>query len=161
MFETRKSTKSFLEFGKDATYSFLETGDIYEFKKSHYMINQLQTGLTEEAIQNIYLRIHDPGEPIRIYPLTGSASHSSISYGKGVLRFQVCVENIFCQVDFLPVDSDSTVEDESIWFWKVTLTGQDKVCDLVYIQDVGVADVGALRSNILYQSQYLGHHLTE
>lgn len=162
MFQTRKSRIPLLKFGREATYSFLETGDIYEWKRSHFLINQMQTGLAEEGIQNIYVRIHNPGEPIRIYPLTGSASGSRISYNEDCLRFETQAEGIHCRVDFLPQDVSMESEDrENLWFWRVTLQGEGQDCDLVSLQDIGVADIGALRANILYQSQYLGHHVRE
>ncbi len=169
MFETRQSSIPLLHFGEEASYSFLETGDIYEFRRTHFLINQLQTGLTEESVQNIYLRIYEEGNPIRLYPLTGSAAFAAPEVRKGklycgdhLLRFETEAEGIRCRVDFLPGEVNRQSGDrENIWFWQVSLEGKGKLCDLVYLQDLGVADEGALRSNILYQSQYLGHHIQE
>ncbi len=162
MFQTKRSNIPLIKFGEEATYTFLETGDIYEFKRSHFLMNQLSTGLIEEAIHNIYLRVHAPGEPIRIYPLIGQASKSRLSCGKDMLRFESEAEGVSCQVDFLPMDVAADDPDvENVWFWRVVLEGEGQDCDLVSLQDIGVADIGALRSNILYQSQYLGHHVYE
>ena len=62
----------------DARYSFLETGDIYEFQKGYMMINQFMGNMTDGAISNIYLRIHKENGEIGVYPLRGKASTAVI-----------------------------------------------------------------------------------
>lgn len=143
-----------------AEYSFLPGGGVYEFSKSHFVITQIPAGVTEEVVGNIYLRVWQEDGTRTIYPLCGVETHMTV-WQSGI-QYEREAEGITCRVTFCPVSAGSLEgEDASVWIWKVTLAGSGKKCDLVYVQDIGVADRGALQANVLYQSQYLGHHVTQ
>ena len=142
-----------------AEYSFLENGNPHEFSREAFVITQIPTGLTEEPVGGIFLRIFRGESVEKIYRLNGAGTRMKVS--ESSLEFEREAEGISCRVTFRPAGIPDGGEDASAWIWNVSLTGSGEKCDLVYVQDIGVADRGALRANVLYQSQYLGHHVAE
>ena len=132
-------------------FSFLPTGDIYEFTYDDFMINAYQGNCMDGSANNIYLRIYD-GETISFYPLLGMNSKSTVSVGANSLVYVGEIDGIYYTVTFRP-------SEDGIWFWKVDLNGCDKVVDLVYGQDLGMAFKGGVLTNELYMSQYLDHKI--
>lgn len=63
-------------------------------------------------------------------------------------------EGVGYQVIFAPTA-------QGVWFWDVTVNGNGEEIDVVYGQDVGNADPGAVRSNEAYLSQYIDHAVFE
>ncbi len=161
MVEIYKSEDSLIRICKEgADYSFLPGGGIHEFSKSHFVITQIPAGVTEEPVGNIYLRIWQEDGTRTVYPLCGAGRRMKV--WESGLSYESEAEGIHCRVTFCPADTDFLEgENASVWIWRVSLTGSGKKCDLVYVQDIGVADRGALQANVLYQSQYLGHHVAE
>lgn len=158
--EICKSDNTLIQMRQGKTeYSFLPNGSIFEFSRESFVITQIPAGLTEEAVGNIWLRIYREDGTKELYPLWGGDGSLKVS-GTG-LCFERTVEGIASCVTFCPAADGTGGEDASVWFWNVSLTGDGEKCDLVYIQDIGVADRGALQANVLYQSQYLGHHVGE
>ena len=158
--EICKSDNTLIQMRQGKTeYSFLTNGSIFEFSRESFVITQIPAGLTEEAVGNIWLRIYREDGTKELYPLWGGDGVMKVS-GTG-LCFERTVEGIASCVTFCPAADGTDGEDASVWFWNVSLTGNGEKCDLVYIQDIGVADRGALQANVLYQSQYLGHHVGE
>ena len=50
------------------------------------------------------------------------------------------------------------------WFWRVEVVNNreaDVSCDAVFIQDLGLGDLGFLMNNEAYASQYLDHHIAQ
>lgn len=158
--EICKSDNSLIRMRQGKTeYSFLPNGSIHEFARENFVITQIPAGLTEEAVGNIWLRVYREDGTKKLYPLWGGDGVMKVS--ESALCFERTVEGIACRVTFCPVSDTPDGEDASVWIWNVSLTGSGENCDLVYIQDIGVADRGALQANVLYQSQYLGHHVGE
>lgn len=133
----------------ESTFSFLPTGDIFEFTCEHFMINQFQGSAKEGSSNNIWLRIYKEGTP-EVYPLLGINSGSKISKGENTILFSGKAANISYEVTFYAAD-------DGIWFWKVELEGKVETVDLIYGQDIGVAHKGGVLTNELYMAQYLGH----
>jgi 1,2-beta-oligoglucan phosphorylase len=53
---------------------------------------------------------------------------------------------------------------EAIWFWQVSLAGQNAEtipADLILVQDVGLGDQGFLMGSEAYASQYIDHHIAD
>jgi len=134
-------------------YSFLPTGDIFEFTNGPFLINQFQGNPLEGSANNIYLRVHT-AQGIESYPLLGIRSRSKLSYNNEKLIFQGRVQAIDYRVTFSPAD-------QGIWFWHVQLSGSGQTVDVIYGQDIGVAEKGGVLSNELYMSQYLDHSIWE
>lgn len=135
------------------TFSFLPSGDIFEFTYEHFLVNQFQGSAKEGSANNIWLRIYKENT-LEVYPLLGILSASKIFKGKNVLVYSGKVENIFYTVTFYAAA-------QGIWFWNVELVGNGETVDLVYGQDIGVAHKGGVLTNELYMAQYLGHTIFE
>src|SRR5690606_22586502 len=101
----------------------------------------------------LYLRLHQPSG-IKVEPLLGVHSTSTIKKTNSQVTWTGAVENVQYQVTF-------TLTKENIWFWDITLEGNDVEIDLVYGQDIGLADKGAVRTNEAYMSQYIDHTVFE
>lgn len=133
-------------------YNFLFTGDIYQFQSKKTVLNCFTGNSKEGSVNNIWLRIHKE-EGISYYPLLGVASDSHLHQSGQSLKYTGSVEGIGYEVVFWPCDC--------LWFWDVHLSGTDRTVDLIYGQDIGVADKNALLENELYAAQYLGHTILE
>jgi cellobiose phosphorylase len=149
-----KQQTSMITFTRDKfSYSFLPTGDVFEFTNEQFLINQFQGNPMDGSANNIYLRVHtDQG--IESYPLLGIRSSSKLSYNNERLIFQGSVQDIDYRITFSPASG-------GIWFWHVQLTGDGQTVDVIYGQDIGVAEKGGVLSNELYMSQYLDHSIWE
>lgn len=136
---------------KKSTFSFLPTGDIFEFNQDGVLINGYQGTMNDGSINNIWLRVYND-DGVHSYPLIGIRSKSKISKGQNSLTYSGTVENVRYEVTFYAAG-------EGLWFWNVELTGENKLVDVVYGQDIGVAQKGSVLSNELYTAQYLGHSI--
>lgn len=137
----------------DLCFTFWESGDLFQAVSGRTMINQLMTNPVDGALNNLYLRIH--GEPgIKFYPMLGIHSGSTVSVGEGRMVWNGAAEGIEYSVTF-------ALSDQGIWFWDVNVSGNDVTIDVVYGQDIGDADIGAVRSNEAYLSQYIDHSVFE
>lgn len=54
-----------------------------------------------------------------------------------------------------------SLTDKGIWFWEVEAEGEAAEIDVIYAQDIGLADKGAVRTNEAYVSQYVDHSVYE
>jgi len=140
---------SFIDIKQDKMlYRFLPSGDIFTFTYDKFLINQLRGNVKDGSANNIYLRIYDE-DTIKVYPLLGIKSKSLISAGPNSLIYEGTIEEINYKITFRPVNH--------IWFWNVTLKGSNKNVDLIYGQDIGIAEENSVYTNELYISEYLGH----
>lgn len=147
-----KQNTDYIEFIEgDSRFSFLPSGDIFEFTYGNFLINQFQGSAKEGSANNIWLRIYRDGRP-KAYPLLGIASGSQVSRGKRTLVYRGGVENIPYVVTFY-------MAGEGLWLWNVELSGNGETIDLVYGQDIGIADKDGVLTNELYMAQYLGHRV--
>ncbi|KIL52915.1 GH36-type glycosyl hydrolase domain-containing protein [Jeotgalibacillus campisalis] len=132
---------------------YLSTGDVYNFSFKHLMINQLTGNSIDGSLNNIYLRVYDGGS-IQYYPLLGKGSQSSFSSSESKLKWTGDVHGIQYEVTF-------HLASEQMWFWEVNVEAEQVEIDLIYGQDVGLADKNALRSNEAYVAQYVDHAVFE
>ncbi|MBO1003988.1 GH36-type glycosyl hydrolase domain-containing protein [Pseudogracilibacillus auburnensis] len=130
-------------------FSFLHSGDLHLAKNNHVMINQWIANPLDGSINNIYLRFHENTQ-IKAIPLLGVQSTSLFSYSDT----QVCWKGSYQQVNYVVT---FTLTDKGVWFWDVKVDGSDVEIDVIYAQDIGLADQGAIRSNEKYLSQYVDH----
>ncbi|WP_235001642.1 GH36-type glycosyl hydrolase domain-containing protein [Halobacillus sp. Marseille-P3879] len=134
-------------------FSFLTSGDLSEAAYKGIMINQLMTNPLDGSLNNLYLRVHRD-DNIHAYPLLGINSRSDVAFGNRHAVWTGTVDDIHYEVVF-------HLTDRGVWFWDVKAEGQEAEIDIVYGQDLGVADKGALRNNEAYISQYLDHQIFE
>ncbi|MCM3001918.1 cellobiose phosphorylase [Paenibacillus cellulositrophicus] len=137
----------------DLSFTFWESGDLFQAVSGKTMINQLMSSPLDGALNNLYLRIHDDSA-IRFYPLLGIRSDSRVSTGEGRIVWTGEAEGVAYSVTF-------ALSPLGVWFWDVRATGQRLKIDVVYGQDIGDADPGAVRSNEAYLSQYIDHTVFE
>ncbi|WP_054956817.1 GH36-type glycosyl hydrolase domain-containing protein [Paenibacillus dakarensis] len=130
-------------------FTFWPSGDLFQAVSGNTMINQLISNPLDGSLNNLYLRVHDESG-IRHFPLLGIHSASTVSHGDNMIQWTGKVQGIKYTVKF-------TVTSGDIWFWDVLAEGHGAVIDLIYGQDIGIADIGAVRSNEAYLSQYIDH----
>jgi cellobiose phosphorylase len=131
----------------DYHFTFLNTGDFFEATYKNIMLNQWMANPIDGSLNNIYLRIHE-GAKIEVFPLLGIRSNSKVSYTDTSVISQGNVKGIEYKVVF-------SLTEQGIWFWDVTVKGENLVVDLFYGQDLGLAEKGAVRSNEAFLSQYI------
>ena len=143
-----------ISFRKESTnFEFLPSGDALQFLGGDILINQFLGNTVTGSANNIYLRIYD-GESVKVYPMLGLKSTSEFSYDDNRAVWSGEVENIKYRVTFI-------LANESIWFWSVDIDGNGEVIDVLYAQDISVANKGGTITNELYMSQYLDHKVLE
>lgn len=134
-------------------FTFWESGDLHQAVSGPTMINQLMTSPVEGSLNNLYLRIHSESG-ISFYPLLGIHSGSKVSAGGDRMVWEGAAAGVEYRVIF-------SLSAQGIWFWDVTVRGKGITIDVVYGQDIGNADIGAVRSNEAYLSQYIDHSVFE
>ena len=124
-------------------------GSIRWIRHRETVINLFPGTMPEGGPANIWLRIHGGGA----VPLLGPASPSAFSFSP---EFAACgdVGGIHYRLA-LSLDADSPA-----WCWRVVLENRSPApqsVDLILVQDVGIADYGAIRLNEYFVSQYIDH----
>ncbi|WP_201008560.1 GH36-type glycosyl hydrolase domain-containing protein [Paenibacillus glycanilyticus] len=147
--ETAKSTIR-LENGELA-FEFWSSGDLFAARSGETMLNQVMTHPLDGSMNNLYLRKHTE-EGIRFEPLLGIRSSSRLTKAGDKLVWDGAAfgGELQYQVSF-------ALTKHGIWFWDVTVQGSDASIDVVYGQDLGLGDTGAVRTNEAYISQYVDH----
>ncbi|NQX70422.1 cellobiose phosphorylase [Paenibacillus alba] len=130
-------------------FSFLSSGDIREITYKNIMINQWIANPIDGSLNNLYLRIHS-SKGIKAVPLMGVRSASLVQYSESQVTWEGSVEGLDYELTFHLTPDD-------IWFWEVKVQGNGADVDVIYGQDIGLADKGAVRSNEAYLSQYIDH----
>ena len=130
-------------------FSFLNSGDLRLVTHNHLMINQWIANPLDGSLNNIYLRFHEQ-DGIEAFPLLGVQSPSQFYYSDTQLCWKGTHKKVDYEVTFTPTE-------QGAWFWDVKLNGADADIDVIYGQDIGLADQGAIRSNEAYMSQYVDH----
>ncbi|SFJ69553.1 Cellobiose phosphorylase [Paenibacillus sp. UNC496MF] len=132
-------------------FTFLRSGDLYEAAYGeHTLINQLLANPLDGALSNLFLR-RFAADGIEAVPLLGVRSASRLRRHARALAWEGEAWGAAYRVTF-------RLTEQGVWFWDVALSGNAGLeLDVIYGQDVGLADRGAVRSNEAYVSQYIGH----
>ncbi|RXZ83636.1 cellobiose phosphorylase [Paenibacillaceae bacterium] len=131
------------------SFTFMESGDLRDIQYQGLMVNQVMSNPLDGSMNNLYLRVHQ-GERIIAVPMLGVRSSSKMSVSERRIEWNGEALGVTYQVIF-------TLMPELVWFWEVQLTGEGIQADVIYGQDMGLADKGAVRTNEAYVSQYVGH----
>jgi 1,2-beta-oligoglucan phosphorylase len=137
----------------DLRFTFLNSGDLCEAAHKTTMINQVVANPIDGSLNNLYLRIHN-SSGIKVFPMLGVRSESRVSFSNSQVFWEGAVEQIRYQVTF-------SLTEQGIWFWDVIVDGHDAEIDIIYGQDLGLADKGAVRTNEAFVSQYIDHKVFE
>ncbi|OUS70403.1 cellobiose phosphorylase [Paenibacillus sp. MY03] len=146
---TQQQEKTIAVQADGLTFTFLSSGDLREIGYKDLMINQVMSNPLDGSMNNLYVRVRKEGNYL-FAPLLGVRSNSRVAAADSRVVWSGETLGITYQVTF-------TLMPGLIWFWDVRLGGYGLEADLVYGQDVGLADKGAVRTNEAYMSQYLGH----
>lgn len=134
------------------TFNFMNSGDIRDIQCGNTMLNQVISNSIDGSMNNIYVRMHqDSG--IMVVPMLGILSQSRVSFGEARVMWEGEAEGLSYKVVF-------TLLPTNVWFWDVTVQneeGKAVTVDIIYAQDMGLADRGAVRTNEAYMSQYIDH----
>ena len=131
-------------------------GSIRRIDHRDVIVNAFLGNEVEGGPANLYLRRH--GAHIDWTPLLGPRSPGVVLVGTHGLGISGQWNGIRFRVSLVLAASAPA------WFWHVALenAGDESVLvDLVYAQDVALADYGALRLNEYYVSQYVDHTLLD
>jgi cellobiose phosphorylase len=136
----------------ELTFDFLSSGDLARAVHQGTMLNQVVSSSVDGSLNNLYLRMHS-ADGISYEPLLGIRSTSRMSAAGGRLLWEgTAFGGISYRVVF-------TATKHGIWFWDVSVDshGSEAKIDIIYGQDIGLADIGAVRTNEAYMSQYVDH----
>lgn len=145
-----RQENNLISIKKDSTqFTFLDTGDLREIRNNEIIINQMIGDPIYGSINNIYLRIYKDTK-IENYKLLGINSNSLFSYNDESVRWEGNIEGIIYKITL-------TLINENTWCYDIILDGNDETVDIVYGQDISIADKGGVLANELYISQYIDH----
>ncbi|SFT02170.1 GH36-type glycosyl hydrolase domain-containing protein [Paenibacillus sp. BC26] len=153
--ETSKSLSKISLSGGGLQFTFLNSGDLYQASHGDVLINQVLSNAIDGSFNNVFLRLFaEDGTITDVVPLLGIRSQSRFAYSEHAAVWEGSAKGVSYKVVF-------RLSDRGIWFWDIALTGDGVQADLVYGQDIGIANRGAVRSNESYVSQYIGHSVFE
>lgn len=136
------------------THAFLQSGDVHSFTAGGNILNGYIGSQKEGSVNNLYLRVYENGKVVSWAPLLGIQAGGKVEKSQHLLRTSGETLGVCYQADFYPGEKDT-------WLWHVQLDTCEKDCDIVYVQDIGVASMGGVITNELYMAQYLGHTVFE
>lgn len=137
------------------SFNMLESGLIYNAKYQELMINQFLGSVREKQVTNVYLRVFD-ANGIKYQSLIQDAPNVEVTIAERTVKYEG---------EFSSLEYECTLklsENDLSWCYDIEVfnAGNDEVkYDLVYAQDVGIAHERSVRTNELYVSQYIDHHI--
>ena len=145
-----------IENGHDVTASFHSNGAVDFIKTENIQINLMPGTPMAAGGTNLYLRVKGPAGGI--VPMLGPGSGSSVAFGESGMDVVGEWNGVgySCRCLLAP--------NEGLWLWEIKLFNRRAEAieaDVVYVQDVALAEPGAVSSNILYVSQYLEYTALE
>ena len=138
--------QALIKLGKEIQFSFLNSGDIYQILYQHNQINMYRGNLIDGGHSNIYLAVKNEG----VTKLIGVSSPSTFSKNG---------EHVTYRGSFLEIDYQlDLIISRFGWRYKFrNLNKTSKDISLIYVQDVGLADVNSILNSEAYTAQYLDH----
>ena len=143
------------------TLSYDERNVLKTILAGSVMLGQHETPEFEQAVSNVYLRVKS-GEAISVTPLVffGSTAET-FRNSKGEVVWQTITEQFRARV-IATLSQSQSAKDQSIAFITAdveNLSGEALTFDVIFGQDVALADAGAVKTNEAYASQYLDHEV--
>ncbi|EOQ97699.1 hypothetical protein LEP1GSC195_0152 [Leptospira wolbachii serovar Codice str. CDC] len=134
-------------------FQFLSNGNVHSIRFHDLLVNLYLANEMEPSVSNIYLRIHTKKE-LLVFPLLGPKSNS---------LFQISESAYLCRGTCDKIDYALYLElhpNQPSWRYKVELTNKNDhsvLCDLVYVQDIGICEYSASRLNEYFVCHYIHH----
>ncbi|MBC1399460.1 GH36-type glycosyl hydrolase domain-containing protein [Listeria fleischmannii] len=124
---------------------FFETGHMHALLFDGVLVNQVLQNPLETRLGQIFLRTE-----AAFYPLLNE--EATFSYHEEAFRYE----------GTLPIGTYAVTFriHESGWFYECE-TDMETSYDLIYVQDLGLADVGAVRTNEAYMAQYIDYNVLD
>jgi 1,2-beta-oligoglucan phosphorylase len=130
-------------------FRFFESGDIFDIHYKGHQINLLRGNQIDGSVMNLYLRVYNKNN-ITFTPLIGIKSPSQFEIRNHEAIYQGTFEKINYQVIL-------SIEDFR-WDFKVYLKSiEDKIVDVIYGQDIAIANQGSVLSSEPYTVQYIDY----
>ena len=114
------------------------------------MVSALRASPLDGGLMQVWLRRLTEDGPSAVQPLIGIRSDSELTRHDDGLSYCGTVWGIDYALRLRLVE-------EGLWTWTLALEGEGETVDVLYGQDLGMADEGAVLNNELYMAQYLGH----
>jgi cellobiose phosphorylase len=157
MEKTMKSMNEFelktYENGQGLAVQMLPNGGLHALRCNDIYINQVLGNPLEGGLGKVFLRKHG-ADSIESIQMIGPQSPSRYCVMDSGPAWEGNWKGIHYCCRLLLDDN------ENIWFWRVDLDleeGDAATVDAICVQDIGIASIGALRSNEAYTCQYIDH----
>ena len=127
-------------------------GSLHRIEQADILLNLFPGNEAEGGVANVYLRRH--GSAMACVPLLGPLSPSEVCFAGGKFQAQGEWQGIRYVVALV------LAESAPAWFWQVALENLEPTAvdvDLVYVQDLGLAQYWAVRLNEYYVGQYVDY----
>ncbi|WP_239253784.1 GH36-type glycosyl hydrolase domain-containing protein [Listeria ilorinensis] len=128
---------------------FHKSGFLRELSYGDIMLNQFVQSPLERRMSQLYLRIKKVDEYL-ICPLL--SHEATVRFGENWVRYTGETKNVHYEVVF-------RLHEEG-FFYEVSVDG-DLEGDIIYLQDIGLALAGAIRTNEAFNAQYLDYFIGE
>lgn len=140
--------------GENLRFSFHENGSLMSVIAGNDLVNSVIATRLEGSVDEVVLRIFRENGETECVPLTGRRWGGRFFRCDHALRYLTEMPDCRAEVVFLPVA-------DAGWLRIVRLRGSVSRADLTGMQDIGLAEIPAQRTNELYSAQYVAHHVLE
>ncbi|CAH8242413.1 GH36-type glycosyl hydrolase domain-containing protein [Vibrio aestuarianus] len=138
------------------TMTFHADGVLGAIRSDKLMVSLFDTPASEMAIANVFLRVKD-GDEYAVTPLLFFNNNvETFKLGDNSISWVTVTERFTAQV--------TVRAGQYAYFYDVNVTNLSVnalTFDLIYGQDIGLADEGVVKTNELYCSQYIDHQVLE
>lgn len=139
----------------DTIISIFPTGAIASIEAGSVRINQSSFLPHELPLSNIWVKLSASAGNSNLFPLLDPAAETRVTaLSDGVRIRRILSGGLMADLRF-------TLLSGKVWSWTITLqapanqTNEELTAEFLFIQDIGLADEGALLTNELYAAQYL------
>ncbi len=143
-----------IKYPSGLCFRFLPGGDLYDIRNGEFMVNLYTGTVFDQSPANIYLRKFENGV-LHSAPLLGKNSASSFSVGaRGIIATGVFRD--------LQYDLRLACNEHDIWLWQIrvyNIGARHAAFDVVYFQDLGLAQRKHIRNNEASISHFLDHQV--
>jgi len=126
-----------------------EAGQVYEIQVGSIQLNAYKTPSFLNGPFALYLRAKN-GKVVNLFKQATRLER----YENG-FRYEGKVWGV-------PFSLEIILSTENLYFFALNFLGQGKgLADVLFVHDIGLAEEGGVRSNELYTSQYVDHHIVK
>ncbi|RJX71960.1 cellobiose phosphorylase [Vibrio sinensis] len=146
-----------LNVGKEElNFTFSPAGILSAIRSNKLMVSLFETPMSEMAISNIYLRTIENDQYSATPLLFFNDKIETFQLSNGSLGWKTSTEKFEATV-ILHTEQNAFFYDISVR----NVTEKNLRFELIYGQDLGLADEGAVKTNEAYCSQYLDHRIIQ